>query len=151
MERIKSFEIDHNSLEPGIYLSRVDGDVNTYDIRFIKPNQGVYLDYDGIHSLEHILATRLRNTKEKDSILYVGPMGCRTGFYLLTRNVLSHQQVINLIIESLLFISQYEGQVPGASQIECGNYLEHDLDKAKQYAFDLYQKIKTWQLNQLTY
>ena len=87
MKRIKSFEVDHTKFGVGMYISRIDGDITTYDVRMVKPNGGVYLEYGAIHTIEHLFATYARNTEFSDSIIYVGPMGCRTGFYFLTRNL----------------------------------------------------------------
>ena len=98
MEKIKSFTINHDTLTEGIYLSRVDGDINTYDIRLVKPNQDGFLSTASMHTIEHLFATYARNSKWKDSVIYVGPMGCRTGFYLLMRNTASHQAVILSLI-----------------------------------------------------
>ena len=131
MEKIASFQTDHRLIKPGMYISRTDGDIVTYDIRFVRPNGGVYLAPPSIHTIEHLFATFARNSPHKDNIVYVGPMGCRTGFYLLTRG-LSHEEAISLVADSFAFIADFnEDEIPGATEIECGNYLEHDLAAAK--------------------
>ena len=134
MKRIESFCVNHNKLKEGLYLSRIDGDAVTYDLRMVVPNGGVYLENDGLHTFEHLFATYVRNTDYSDRVIYVGPMGCRTGFYFVVRDSISKEEVIALLQETMAFIAAYEGEIPGASAIECGNYREHNLDKAKAYA-----------------
>ena len=130
MERITSFTVDHDLLEPGIYLSRVDGDVTTYDLRTRKPNMGDYMDNLTMHSVEHMVATHIRNSEIRDDVIYFGPMGCQTGFYLLIRNA-DHRQVLAVLKQVLREILAYEGPVYGASPKECGNYRNLDLNAAK--------------------
>ena len=130
MERITSFTVDHDLLEPGIYLSRVDGDVTTYDLRTRKPNVGDYMDNLTMHSVEHMVATHIRNSELRDDVIYFGPMGCQTGFYLLVRNA-DHRQVLTVLKQVLREILACEGPVYGASPKECGNYRNLDLDAAK--------------------
>ena len=130
MERITSFTVDHDLLEPGIYLSRVDGDVTTYDLRTRKPNMGDYMDNLTMHSVEHMVATHIRNSELRDDVIYFGPMGCQTGFYLLIRNA-DHRQVLAVLKQVLREILAYEGPVYGASPKECGNYRNLDLNAAK--------------------
>ena len=130
MERITSFEIDHDLLAPGIYVSRVDGDVTTYDLRTRKPNCGEYMDTVTAHSVEHMFATLVRNSEIKNDVIYFGPMGCRTGFYLLVRNA-ENSQVLEITKRILAQIIAHEGEVFGASRKECGNYLDLDLESAK--------------------
>ena len=132
MKRIASFSVNHDILEPGMYLSRIDGDCITYDVRMKKPNGGDYLTNGAMHTIEHLFATYARNTEFSDRILYVGPMGCRTGFYLLVRDSVSHAEAIRLVRESMEFIAAYDGTIPGTNKIECGNYLELDTDAAKK-------------------
>ena len=151
MEKIKSFCVNHNKLKKGMYLSRVDGDAVTYDIRMAVPNSGHYLENDGIHCFEHLFATYVRNSKYADSVIYAGPMGCRTGFYFIVRDQVSHQEAIGLVQDACRFIAGYEGEIPGASAIDCGNYLEHDLQKAKMYGTDMCQVLKNWTEEQLQY
>lgn len=136
MEKIASFTIDHTILPKGMYVSRVDGDVVTYDIRMRRPNVEEVLTNGSIHTIEHLFATYVRNSKFTDNIIYFGPMGCRTGCYFLTRGM-DGQDVINLAREAFEFIASYEGEIPGVSAVECGNYRDHDLERAKSDAADM--------------
>lgn len=140
MKTIKSFLVDHTVLMPGVYVSRIDGDAVTYDLRLKRPNREKVLDNAPIHTIEHLFATYVRNSEYKDSIIYFGPMGCRTGFYFIVRDSMDHSSVLNLIKEAFGFISSYDGEIPGASERECGNYLDHDLEGAKREAA-LYSEI----------
>ncbi len=150
LQRIASFSVDHNRLQKGMYTSRVDGDVVTYDIRMKRPNQGDYLSCGALHTFEHLFATYARSSCYQDGVLYIGPMGCRTGFYLLVRG-LSQQQAIDLVRESFAFIAGFEGDIPGAAQAECGNYLEHDLPGAKEVARDMCRVLEFWTPDDLAY
>lgn len=132
MERIASFEVDHDLLRPGIYISRVDGDVVTYDLRTRKPNNGDYMDDTTIHTVEHMMATYLRNSPIGKWVVYFGPMGCRTGFYLLVRDLIEPARVLKEVKTCLWQIEHHRGEVFGASQKECGNYRDLDLKKAKE-------------------
>ena len=151
MEKIASFSVDHDRLEKGMYISRVDGDVITYDIRMKKPNGGDYLGYAELHTFEHLFATFARNSIYRDSVIYVGPMGCRTGFYLLLRNTVSSGDAIRLVRQAFGFISEFEGEIPGAKRQECGNYLEHDLPGARRTAADMLDVLKNWNTEKLAY
>lgn len=152
MEKITSFCIDHDILGKGMYVSRIDRDIVTYDLRMVVPNCGTYLENDGLHTFEHLFATYVRNTKYSDDIIYAGPMGCRTGFYFLVRDHMSNKEVISLVKDTMKFISEFEGDIPGAQESkECGNYLDHDLTKAKTYAKDYFNVIKDWTEEQLKY
>lgn len=133
MKRIASFEVDHTVLERGMYTSRVDGDVVTYDIRTRKPNVEDVMDNASIHTIEHLFATFARNSDLSDKIIYFGPMGCRTGFYFLVRDM-QPLDAINLTCQAFKFISEFEGDVPGVSAKECGNYRDHSLEGAKKEA-----------------
>ena len=133
MERIASFCVDHTRLEPGVYLSRRDGEVMTWDVRMKKPNAGEYLSTASAHTIEHLFATFARNSAVSDGVVYVGPMGCRTGFYLLTQG-LTDAQALELIQDSFRFVAAFEGAIPGASEIECGNYRDMDLNAARRDA-----------------
>lgn len=133
MERIASFCVDHTTLDRGMYLSRRDGDVLTWDIRMKRPNQGDYLSTAAAHTLEHLFATCARNSRFKAGVIYVGPMGCRTGFYLLTRG-LTDAEALALAVECFRFMAEYDGPVPGASEAECGNYRDMDLPVARAEA-----------------
>jgi S-ribosylhomocysteine lyase len=130
MEKIKSFQKNHNTMQPGFSLSGEQQGIKTFDLRFKKPNCGDFIAVAAMHSIEHLLATILRNSSYKDDVIYFGPMGCRTGFYLLTAN-LDEVTVKNLLIQSLKKVRDFDF-VPGAEKIECGNYLEHDLKGAKE-------------------
>ena len=151
MEKIASFTVDHDRLEKGMYISRVDGDVVTYDIRMKKPNGGDFLGYAELHTFEHLFATYARNSIYRDSVVYVGPMGCRTGFYLLLRDAVSGKEAIRLVRESFEFISGFEGEIPGSKRRECGNYLEHDLPGARKTAADMLNILKNWNTENLAY
>ena len=151
MKKIASFTINHDTLNKGLYISRVDGDVITYDVRMKKPNARDYLKNAGLHTLEHLLATYMRNTKYSDQIIYVGPMGFRTGFYILLRDTVSAEQAIKLIQDSFDFAAQFEGNIPGGTRKECGNYLDHDLNDAKAIARDMVHVLKNWTKEQLVY
>ena len=131
MQRIKSFTIDHNTLDVGIYVSRIDGDITTYDLRTRKPNSGDYLTDVEMHSVEHMLATYLRNSKISDSVIYFGPMGCRTGFYLLVRNAVN-EVVLNEVKLALEKVINHQGKMFGNTKIECGNYRCLSLASAKK-------------------
>lgn len=130
MEQIESFKVDHNNLYEGIYVSRRDGDVTTYDLRTRRPNMGDYMDNVTMHSVEHMLATFLRNSDKSENVIYFGPMGCRTGFYLLTRG-LENDEVLSLLVDCLEKTIAHSGEVFGASARECGNYRELSLESAK--------------------
>ena len=151
MDRIASFSIDHDKLEPGMYVSRIDGDVVTFDIRMKKPNGGNYLDIAALHTIEHLFATYARNSSYKDSVLYFGPMGCRTGFYLLLRDGVHPEDAIRLAKNAFAFIASYEGEIPGAKRKECGNYLEHDLAGAKREAAKMTAVLADWTPERLRY
>ena len=151
MEKIASFTVNHDILEKGMYISRIDGDVVTYDVRMKKPNQGDYLSTGGMHSIEHPFATYARNSRFADSVIYVGPMGCRTGFYLLVRNTMSHGEAIELVKKSMQFVVDFEGEMPGGKREECGNYLDHDVPQAKAVARDMLKVLENWQIEDLKY
>ena len=129
-EKIESFKIDHNLLEPGIYVSRTDGDVVTYDLRTRKPNMGDYMDNLTMHSVEHMFATYIRNSEISDNVIYFGPMGCQTGFYLLVRNEQS-EDVLSVVKSVLRRIINHDGEIFGNKREECGNYRNLNLDAAK--------------------
>lgn len=150
MEKISSFEIDHRKLPCGMYISREDGDITTYDIRTRRPNVEDVMQNGAIHTVEHLVATYVRNSKYKDNIIYFGPMGCRTGFYFLTRG-LEHKNAINLIKEAFSFTASFNGEIPGVSEAECGNYKEHDLENAKKEAQKMIQILEKWDTALLNY
>ena len=151
MKKIASFTVNHNILEKGIYISRIDGDIVTYDIRMKKPNNSDYLGNGELHTIEHLFATFARNSEFSDSVIYVGPMGCRTGFYLLLRDTISHEQAIGLVRDSFQFIADFEGAIPGSKKEECGNYLEHDLAGAKKTANDMLNVLENYSEKNLSY
>ena len=139
MEKITSFTIDHLKLLPGVYVSRKDmvGDrvVTTFDIRMTRPNFEPVINTAELHAIEHLGATFLRNHKEWDgNILYFGPMGCRTGFYLLLNGDYESKDIVSLLKEMFTFIKDFEGEVPGACAKDCGNYLDINLPMAKYVA-----------------
>lgn len=150
LKQIASFQVDHTKIVEGMYTSRIDGDITTYDIRMVKPNCGTYLPYAAIHSFEHLFATYVRSTDLSDQVVYVGPMGCRTGFYFLVRDM-DPEVAIALVNDMLAFIADFEGAIPGATEIECGNYLEQDLEGAKAIAAKMIPVLKDWTPADLEY
>ena len=154
MERIASFCVDHTRLLPGMYLSRqdgADGEILTWDIRMKQPNKGSYLSPAAAHTIEHLFATYARNSQYKDGVIYVGPMGCRTGFYFLLRDNVSRLDALHLVQESFAFIRDFEGEIPGSRREECGNYKEHDLKGAKETAVDMLEVLKDWTPEKMEY
>ena len=151
MEKIASFTINHDTLQKGLYVSRVDGDAVTYDLRMKLPNAGDYLSTGEAHTIEHLLATFLRNSDIRSEVIYVGPMGCRTGFYVILRDTVSQEKAIQAVREGLLFIKDYEGEIPGAKKEECGNYLDHDLLGARKTAEDMLFILQNWNAENLIY
>ena len=135
MKRIASFEVDHDKIGKGIYISRIDGDITTYDLRTRIPNSGEYMDAATMHSMEHLFATYVRNSALGGQVIYFGPMGCRTGFYLLIRDA-DHMAVFAQVLDVLRAIASHDGSMFGATRKECGNYLEHDVEGAKREAAD---------------
>lgn len=138
MEKITSFTIDHLRLQPGLYVSRVDKigaeTVTTFDLRLTGPNDEPVMNTAEVHTIEHLAATFLRNEPAwKDRVLYFGPMGCRTGFYLLLSGTLTSREVLPLVTECFRFIRDYRGEVPGACAKDCGNYLDMNLGMANYW------------------
>ena len=133
VKRITSFTVDHDKIDSGIYVSRIDGDIVTYDMRTRRPNGGDYMDNLTMHTFEHMFATYVRNSDIADSIIYFGPMGCRTGFYLLVRGE-DNETVLKTVIETLEKIVNHNGPVFGAARRECGNYRGLRLSSAKTEA-----------------
>lgn len=150
MKRIASFEVDHRKIGIGMYISRVDGDIVTYDIRMCKPNGGTYLPTPAMHTIEHLFATYARNSAYGEHIVYVGPMGCRTGFYLLTRG-LSHADAIQLMRDTYRFIADYTGEIPGNTEAECGNFREHDLPGAREAVKPFLEALEGYTEEMLNY
>ena len=134
MKQIASFTVNHDVLKKGFYISRIDGDIATYDIRMAIPNSGAYLTNPAIHTFEHLFATYVRNSALTDSIVYVGPMGCRTGFYLVVFGEVTSEEILPLVRELFEFVADFEGDVPGAAPEECGNYLDQNLPMANWLA-----------------
>ena len=130
MKMIQSFAADHDYIVPGIYISRVDGDITTYDLRTRRPNSDDLMDNATMHSVEHMLATFLRNSPMADRIIYFGPMGCQTGFYLLVRDA-DDQKVLQTLRDCLEQVLAHQGEVFGASRKQCGNYRNLSLNKAQ--------------------
>ena len=151
MERIKSFEINHNVLTPGFYISREDGDVITYDLRTRKPNAGDYMTNAAMHSLEHMFATMVRNSRITDEVVYFGPMGCQTGFYLLVRKSITPAEVFEITKEILAQIIEYEGPVFGAPAIEWGHYENLSLADAKAECEKYLEVLKNQTNMEFTY
>ena len=151
MEKIASFTIDHTILPKGMYLSRTDANTITYDIRTRKPNVEEVMENGAIHTLEHLFATFVRNSSVSDKIVYFGPMGCRTGFYFITLDTLSKADAIELTKNALIFCRDFEGEVPGVSAEECGNYRDHDLEGAKKEAEMMVEVLEGWTEEKLIY
>ena len=152
MERIASFTVDHTTLLPGLYLSRRDGDIITFDLRFKKPNTGDLLSNSEMHSAEHLIATLLRNSAEKDAVIYFGPMGCQTGFYFLFDNrLLSCEGAIDLLKEVFAAAADFEGEMPGKSPSECGNYINLDVEAGRRVCRFYADLIRDWTVEKLAY
>lgn len=151
MEKIASFTIDHTILPKGMYLSRTDANTITYDIRSRRPNVEQVMTNGAIHTLEHLFATYVRNSDVSDKIVYFGPMGCRTGFYFITLDTLSKADAISLTKNALRFCADFEGDIPGVSPEECGNYRDHDLCGAKKEAELMCEVLKNWCEEDLVY
>lgn len=137
MDKIASFTVNHINLYPGLYVSRRDEKngcvVTTFDMRFVAPNREPVMDMPAIHTIEHLAATYLRNCEVKDDVVYFGPMGCRTGFYVIFYGEVESEDICPLIIKMCDFILDFEGEIPGAKPEECGNYSEQNLNIAKYY------------------
>ena len=152
MERIASFTVDHDVLVPGLYLSRRDGHVTTYDLRFKKPNTGDLLSNAEMHSAEHLIATLLRNSEDKEAVVYFGPMGCQTGFYFLFNNdLLSCEGAIELLKEVFRTAAAFDGEMPGKSAVECGNYINLDVEQGKAVCGFYADLIADWSVERLSY
>ncbi len=141
MEKIASFQMNHLILEPGVYVSRIDRDpatgctVTTFDLRMTRPNREPVMGTGTIHTIEHLLATYLRNDGTwRDRVVYAGPMGCRTGFYLVVFGEVSSEEVLGVVRDAFRFIASYQGEIPGAKPAECGNWSDQDLDGAHREA-----------------
>jgi S-ribosylhomocysteine lyase len=130
LRKIASFSVDHDKITEGIYVSRIDGDVTTYDMRTRIPNAGDYMDNITMHTVEHLFATYVRSSVIGERVIYFGPMGCQTGFYLLVRDA-KNEEILAIVKDILAKIIAHEGDVPGASRVECGNYKNLSLEAAK--------------------
>lgn len=152
MKNIASFNVDHTCLVPGIYLSRRDGDVVTFDLRFKKPNTGDLLSNAELHSVEHIIATFLRNSTRQESVIYFGPMGCQTGFYFLfDSKTLAISDAITLLQDVFSQAALYHGPMPGQSARECGNYINLDGELSRICCSYFSQIIQSWDESKLVY
>ena len=152
MERIASFTVDHDKLQPGLYLSRRDGNVVTFDLRFKRPNTGDLLTNAEMHSAEHLIATLLRNSKEKDAVVYFGPMGCQTGFYFLfDGSRLSLEGAVELLKEVFAAAGEFRGEMPGKSAKECGNYINLDVETGRAVCGFYGDLIADWTAERLSY
>ena len=152
MERIASFQVDHNKLLPGMYLSRRDGEVVTFDLRFKKPNTGDLLTNAEMHSVEHIIATLFRNGRARDAVIYFGPMGCQTGFYFLfDGRQLNDSDAVELVKETFAAGAAFEGEMPGKSAIECGNYINLEVSLAREQCAYYSGLIRDWTVEKLAY
>lgn len=156
MEKITSFTIDHIRLQPGLYVSRIDRvgseKITTFDLRLTKPNEEPVMNTAEVHTIEHLAATFLRNDPVwKDRVLYFGPMGCRTGFYLLLSGALSSRDVLPLVTDCFRFIRDYRGEVPGASARDCGNYLDMNLSMANYWGSRYTSLLENITPDRLTY
>ena len=152
MERIASFTVDHTVLVPGLYLSRRDGTTVTFDLRFKKPNTGDLLSNAELHSVEHVIATLLRNSPQKDAVIYFGPMGCQTGFYFLfDGEKLSNANAVRLLPRVFTAAAKFDGAMPGASARECGNYRNLDVELARRCCAYYADVIADWSEEKLVY
>lgn len=156
MEKITSFTIDHIKLQPGLYVSRKDGvgdqTVTTFDLRLTSPNEEPVMNTAEMHTMEHLAATYLRNEPTwKDKVLYFGPMGCRTGFYLLLVGDLSSREALSLVTDCFRFIRDFRGEVPGASAKDCGNYLDMNLPMANYWGAKYTALLETITPDRLVY
>ena len=152
MERIASFTVDHTVLVPGLYRSRRDGTTVTFDLRFKKPNTGDLLSNAELHSVEHVIATLLRNSPQKDAVIYFGPMGCQTGFYFLfDGEKLSNANAVRLLQRVFTAAAKFDGAMPGASARECGNYRNLDVELARRCCAYYADVIADWSEEKLVY
>ena len=150
MKAVPSTEINFEILKKGIYISKIDGDITTYDIRMKTPNSGDYLTNSAMHTIEHIFRAYAEKAEFADSIVYFGPMGSRTGFYLITRRLTDNYSV-QFIKDAFEHIAEFWGRIPKASTKECANCLEHNLPQAKEEAKEFLEVIKDWTKEDLEY
>lgn len=150
MKTVPSLGIDHNILKKGIYISRIDDDITTYDIRMREPNREPVMTNAAMHTIEHIFTRYVRGTEFGDNIIYFGPMASRTGFYFITRS-LTDSYSVNLIREAFQHIAEFWGMIPDATITECGNCNDHNLAQAKEEAKAFLEIIKDWSKEDLKY
>lgn len=148
--QIVSFQVDHDIITPGVYVSRIDGDILTLDLRTRTPNSGEYMDNLTMHSVEHMFATYIRNSSLKDKVIYFGPMGCQTGFYLCLRNV-APKEAYPVILETLKNIMEHQGEMYGNTRKECGNFANLSLDAAKEECKRYYDILTAKNQTEFTY
>lgn len=152
MKDIASFQVDHTILTPGLYFSRADGPVHTFDLRLKKPNTGDLLTNTQLHSVEHLIATLLRNSAQRDSVVYFGPMGCQTGFYFLfDGDSLTNSQAIALLQTVFARAAEYAGPMPGCSAAECGNYRNLSVEEGRACCAWYRDLIASWTEEKLVY
>ncbi len=156
MDKITSFTIDHNRLQPGLYVSRQDRvgqeTVTTFDLRLTSPNEEPVMNTGEMHAIEHLAATYLRNEEQwKSRVLYFGPMGCRTGFYLLLAGAYSSYDVLDLVKNCFAFIANFQGEIPGACAKDCGNYLDMNLPMANYWGKKYSKLLSNADKSQLEY
>lgn len=152
MDRIASFQVDHTRLLPGLYLSRRDGDITTFDLRFKRPNTGDLLSNSELHSTEHLIATLLRNSEHRDAVIYFGPMGCQTGFYFLfDSRRLSDAGAVELLKAVFARAAAYDGPMFGKSERECGNYINLDVQTGRRVCAWYAELIRDWTAEKLAY
>mgnify|MGYP000049695274 FL=1 len=150
MKITPSEKINFNVLKPGIYISKINDDITTYDIRMKQPNKEPVLTNSAVHTIEHIIKKYLKSTEFNDNIIFFGPMGSRTGFYLITKS-LSDKYSVELIKNAFEYLNDFWGKIPNASVNECGNCLEHNLPQAKEEAKHFIEIIKDWTKDNLDY
>lgn len=154
---VSSFEVDHDRLLKGVYVSRVDSvgqePITTFDLRMKLPNQDDFLSNGGIHTIEHIMAVYLRTLAGdfSEKVLYVGPMGCRTGMYLILKGAVEPKEIVSVLIDLFSYIEKFEGQVPATTSIECGNYKDHDLVDAKKEAKEYLEVLRNIREENMVY
>ena len=152
MEKIASFTVDHTKLLPGLYLSRRDGEITTFDLRFKHPNTGDLLTNSEMHSAEHLIATLLRNSPQKDAVIYFGPMGCQTGFYFLfDSRRLTDAEAIALLQQVFTAAASFDDAMPGSSAIECGNFANLSVKEGRRVCAFYAGVIAGWTVEQLQY
>ncbi len=154
--KVASFEVDHDKLLRGVYVSRIDTigaeKVTTFDLRMKLPNTDDLLSNGGIHTIEHLMAVYLRTLSNcPDDVIYVGPMGCRTGMYLIFKGLKEPKDIVPVLIDLFTYVKDFEGEVPATTSKECGNYREHDLKDAKKEAFEYLELLKNIKEENMVY